>query len=630
MPTPIAPRSVAAPQTSSTSSAARSRQLPSPAPAEIKVGRLTATRVAQTADMVRYEVQLKGKPVFIDVMEKFNPRTALPAPEGFLKGRQALVLTDRDGVLNKAGSFLNKPSDVTAGAMIPAGLAGARALDDAKVGLAIVTNQGGYQIGKMSFEDTLAVNVRVAQRIAEAGGRVDAILICPFNGELKSRARNDVDARKPSPGMVTHAAKLAEAVGLKAVGMVGDQRTDGAAGQRGGLPFYAITDTTHGRWAEELASARRKNETLPPLDAGKLVETKSLAEVAKKVLAELPRGSAGRTDFTPGTRPPPATTLPGAALATGAAQTLRTTGKTSELPAAWLRGATAALQEHAAADPRGYYDHRVALHGADATRLLANFAKETNSAKPAFSAGSELLMVQVHGGDELYAELFAHDVLTGKTRPVGQLDYETLEPALQWDGLSAPKTLENAVRLPLGKNAYDWGDTLVGFDSIPKHKLTEALDFDALVKLGPSQQPALAPAMAALARAPQAVADLYQLALSGDGKSVSVSSGATRHKLEATAGAKFVEAGWSTGASIDQAIEGLASPRLERDGWIDAEDAITHSRFGSDKERPLLWLKQDDGKVRFVAFSAKADQPNLVEVAGNPLKVTGHGEPRDP
>jgi len=618
MPTVSTVRAPAAP---STTSKARSRQLPSPAPETIKIGKLTAKRVGQTADMVRYEVHIKGKPLFVDVMEKYNPKTALAAPEGFLKGRKAVLLTDRDGVLNKANSFLNKPADVTADAMIPKGLTGAKALDDAKVGLAIVTNQGGYQIGKMSFEDMLAVNVRVAQRVAEAGGRVDAILICPFNDKLASTKTGDVDARKPSAGMPVHAAKLAAAAGVKVIGMAGDQRTDGGAGQGAGLTFFAITDPVNGRWDAEEASAKKKHVTLPTLDAAKMVKVATFGDVAARVLAGLENGGTGFT--TGGTTPQVDVPRPDAALATGAAQTLRTTKKTADLPAAWLRGATAAVQTHAAADPRGYYDHRVALHGADATKLLANFAKETGEKKPPFSAGSELLLVQVHGGDELYAELFAYDVLTGKTREVGQLDYETIEPVLQWDGLSTPKVLDDGVMLPLGPGKYDWDDTLVGFEDLAKHALAEPLDFDALVKLGPSQQPALEPAAAALTKAPKPVKELFALALSADGKSLK----AGPHTLKASDGARFVEAGWSSAASVEKSIEGLASARLEKDAWIDAEDALTASRFGTDKERPLLWLKDSKGDVKFFAFSVKADSPNVLQVDSKPLKVTLHGTP---
>lgn len=617
------------------SSETRSRQIPADAPETIKVGRLTAKKVAQSADMVRYVVHLQGKPTYVDVVEKFNPRTALKVPEGFLKDRKAVVLTDRDGVLNKATSFLNKPADVTGAAMIPAALTGAKALNEAGVGLAIVTNQGGYQIGKMSFEDTLAVNIRVAQQLSEAGGRVDAIVICPFNGPLASKGKADVDARKPSPGMPLHVSAMAGAVGLKTVAMVGDQRTDGAAGQGAGLKFFAITDPANGRWEAEPESAKRKNEKLPELKRGaaQLEKVPDFAATAREVLADLARkpaggGRTGRSDFTTGPSTGGRVERPssGAAAATGALQTLRGTEKTSELPAPWLRAATAALQEHAAEDPRGYYDYRVAVHGDAASKLAKNLTRlDSASGGPAFEAGKELLLVNVHGGDELAAEVFALDVLTQKVRTLGSLDYDTLETAIAWDGFKAPDLFKKGVLLPISNTAWDSGDQLAGFDELARHTLAEPLDFEKLVKLGPSQEPRLSAVGAALAKAPDALS-FYKLALGADSTSLTVRSGSASEKLTAAPGTTFTAAGWSTGASIEAALAGVANPRLDAQRWLDADDALSASRFGSDTARPLLWLEQSDGAVRFLAFSAKPEKPVVLEVQTRPLLVSVHGK----
>ncbi|MBK7859435.1 MAG: hypothetical protein IPJ65_12590 [Archangiaceae bacterium] len=306
------------------------------------------------------------------------------------------------------------------------------------------------------------------------------------------------------------------------------------------------------------------------------------------------------------------------------AQTLRTTRQSAELPAAWLRGATAAAQTHSEADPRGYYDHRVAVHGAAATALLERFAAETGESKPELCAGNELLLVQVHGGDELNANLVAYDVLTGQARELGRLDYETLDAVLGWDGTAAPEALADGVRLPVENGAFDWGDTLVGFESIAEHQLAEPLDFAALVKLGESKQPALAPAAAGLSKAPPQVKDVFSFAVSGDAKSVTATSGATTFTLTASAGATFTGAGWSSDASITQSLAVLASPQLDREAWVEADDALLDSRFGTRDPRPLLWLEQSNGDVSVVAFGASAEQPSMLEIAARPLNVTLH------
>jgi histidinol-phosphate phosphatase family protein len=425
----------------------RPREIPADAPATVRVGELTATKVAQTADMVRYVVQLGGKPTFIDLMSKLKPETALAAPEGFLAGRKGVVLTDRDGVLNKASSFLNKAGDVTEDALIPAALEGVRALNEAALGLVIVTNQGGWQSNKMSFEDMIGVNVREAERLTAAGGRIDGIVICPMNTELEGGA---IDARKPSPGMPLHVMAMAGDVPV--LGMVGDQRTDGGAGQAAGLPFFAITDTQFGRWVAESEQAKKKGETLPTLDPAMMVELPSIAAVAARLAA----GAGAVADgFTTQAAAPGPKVAANEARATGAAQTLRGTARTAELPAGWLDAAAKALGQRAQVDETGYYDERVLLHGNDAAAV----AKALDGAT--FTAGSELLMVNVTGGDELHADVLAFDVLTNAVRELGTLEMDALDGALAWDGFETPARFSNAVRLEGTRE-----DHLAGFDEI--------------------------------------------------------------------------------------------------------------------------------------------------------------------
>ena len=265
----------------------KERKLPELATDIIMVGKkMVLKRFAQSADMAGYIFHVKGKPTFMYVMAKLNPETALKGG-GFLKGRSALVLTDRDGPLDKANAFLNHPDkEATAAAMVPGALAAAKKLHEAGVGLAIVTNQGGYQVGSMSFEDTVAVNVRVAQQVADAGGHVDAIFICPFSKGLENPGPDDVDARKPAPGMPLYAKQLAEKAKIPVLGLIGDQRTDGAAAQGAGMMFYALTDPTYGRWEAELAAANKKGETLPVLDAAddRLKEVPDFAAAVEQLL----------------------------------------------------------------------------------------------------------------------------------------------------------------------------------------------------------------------------------------------------------------------------------------------------------------------------------------------------------
>ena len=263
------------------------RKLPASPPDRIQFGsQLVLYRKMQTEDMVLYVTHIKGRPTFIFVMDKYDPATAI-AWEGAFRKRAGAILADRDGVL-KDSRFLNDTGKGNAAAvMVQSSLQAAKRVHQANIGLGIVTNQGGYQSGQMSFQDTIAVNVRVIQQIADAGGHVDAVLICPFAKALEGLPPGVHDARKPAPGMFLFAERLAAANGVRILAAAGDQRTDGAAAQAAGQKFYAITGP-NGRWQQELAAAERRGEALPKLDQGPALyeEVSEFADVVEAALRQ--------------------------------------------------------------------------------------------------------------------------------------------------------------------------------------------------------------------------------------------------------------------------------------------------------------------------------------------------------
>jgi D-glycero-D-manno-heptose 1,7-bisphosphate phosphatase len=272
------------------------RRLPDITPEKLLVShrtkgrRMVLTRLAQTPHMAMYIFYIKGKPTYLYVMDRLNPATSLYRPSRLFAGRKGLVLTDRDGPLDKTSAFLNAPDKaVVEASMVPAALLGAKRLHEAGIGLAVVTNQGGFQVGAMSFEDMLAVNVRIAQQIADAGGHLDAIFICPFSQAMQDAEPDDVDARKPSPGQLLYAGELAADAGVPVLAMLGDQRTDGAAAQRARVPFFALTDTVNGRWQAELDAAKKKGEELPELDESpeRMVKVHDFVAATDVILAKV-------------------------------------------------------------------------------------------------------------------------------------------------------------------------------------------------------------------------------------------------------------------------------------------------------------------------------------------------------
>ncbi len=298
---------------------------------------------------------------------------------------------------------------------------------------------------------------------------------------------------------------------------------------------------------------------------------------------------------------------------------LATTKRTIDLPDAWLRAATESM--HAMPPLESTYDLRVALHGAPARALIkaAGFAGGFDSAR-------ELVLMNFTDAWDLQANIFAFDVERNTLRALGTTESGELDAVLGWDGTNTPKRFANAALLPVGPDAWDSGKRLAGFDDIAEYMPKEPIDFAAIdaKPLGPDRRPAMRELAPVLAAVPASL-DFYRVGGNAGGSSVSIASATVTHTIEASPGTSFVSAGWSTDASIDAAILGLVNPRGAGEAWTEANDAIADSRFGASNPRPLLWLAQSDGAVRFVAFSAQPTTPAVLEVGTNPLAVRLHG-----
>src|SRR5437660_8455432 len=94
-------------------------------------------------------------------------------------GKQPAVFLDRDGVINSSRGFVNTPEDLDR-LLIPSSVkAIARMSRETPVKLVVVTNQGGVGDGYMTDDAARAILARLAQRVKEAGGRLDAIYYAP-------------------------------------------------------------------------------------------------------------------------------------------------------------------------------------------------------------------------------------------------------------------------------------------------------------------------------------------------------------------------------------------------------------------------------------------------------------------
>ena len=154
------------------------------------------------------------------------------------------MFLDRDGTLVEEVPYLHDPARV---ALL--GEVGALArLAAAGYALVVVTNQAGVARGLYDEAAVDAVHRRLAELLAGAGVRLDAVLHCPHHpeGTVPGYARR-CRCRKPGPGML-EAAAARLGLDLAASYMIGNHPTDvGAAAAAGVTPLYVTTGQAAGR-----------------------------------------------------------------------------------------------------------------------------------------------------------------------------------------------------------------------------------------------------------------------------------------------------------------------------------------------------------------------------------------------
>ncbi len=144
-----------------------------------------------------------------------------------MTGRLQAVLLDRDGTINvKApeGEYITVPEQLE---LLPGAAEGIRMLNHAGVPVAVVTNQRGVALGRMSDSDLRAVHARLHQLLGNQDAWVDAIFYCPHDTGACA-------CRKPAPLMLRRAGAYLGLTSLRHSVMIGDSLTDVEAGRRAG------------------------------------------------------------------------------------------------------------------------------------------------------------------------------------------------------------------------------------------------------------------------------------------------------------------------------------------------------------------------------------------------------------
>jgi histidinol-phosphate phosphatase family protein len=142
-------------------------------------------------------------------------------------GRRGLaVFLDRDGVINADRTdFVKSWAEFD---FLPSVLSALAVLSRTQYKIVVVTNQSGVGRGLLTETTLREMNLRMTDRVREAGGRIDAIYYCPHLPET------GCSCRKPAPGMFI-AAATDLALDLSRSWMIGDGYRDIAAASAAGV-----------------------------------------------------------------------------------------------------------------------------------------------------------------------------------------------------------------------------------------------------------------------------------------------------------------------------------------------------------------------------------------------------------
>ena len=128
-----------------------------------------------------------------------------------------LVILDRDGVINEnLARHVRSPVDWKS---IPGSLDAIARLNRAGCRVIVATNQSGIRRRYFTFEDLNRIHEEMHRQLAEYGGTIDAIFICPCH------PNDGCECFKPRPGMLHEIADRLH-VSLDGVPFIGDTSRD--------------------------------------------------------------------------------------------------------------------------------------------------------------------------------------------------------------------------------------------------------------------------------------------------------------------------------------------------------------------------------------------------------------------
>lgn len=155
------------------------------------------------------------------------------------------LFLDRDGVIvENRPNYIRSWSDVL---IFPQALEALEKVRIAPYKIVIVTNQSAIGRGLITLSEAEAINQRLVAEIEAAGGRIDAVFMCPHAPE------ENCTCRKPLPGLLYLAAELIS-IDLKNSILIGDALSDIIAGQTAGIQKNVLVRTGRGAVQANLAN----------------------------------------------------------------------------------------------------------------------------------------------------------------------------------------------------------------------------------------------------------------------------------------------------------------------------------------------------------------------------------------
>ena len=156
------------------------------------------------------------------------------------------IFLDRDGVLNEnLPDYVRNWNEMV---VFEAALTALTGVRNSGYKVVVVTNQSGIGRGLIPLKTAYLINERLVELVRVAGGRIDAVYICPHT------PLDNCACRKPKPGMLQQAAADL-AIDLSQSIMIGDALTDIQAGRAAGVAQTALVRTGRGKAQLQLPEA---------------------------------------------------------------------------------------------------------------------------------------------------------------------------------------------------------------------------------------------------------------------------------------------------------------------------------------------------------------------------------------